>query len=536
MTDILMPGWLRHARNTIRYMDNTAVTRGLYTGAAQTTSLGGDRVAASIEIAPTGGKTLQKERAALIAFLANLRGKQNRAYLYDQAYQRRGSFPASELLTNNTFSNGTTGWQSSPGVLSANDRRLRITANGSGGSGLVVSTASSITLTQYAPYCVRGFYSGGNYSIASGVDARLGDATYGTTNGFVGTQSTVDGMVIASGVTLATAMYPGYGNFNTGSIGGQYYEIPYTSLSQCLLIDNGSNLNLYSEQFDNAVWTKTRTTVTANSVAAPNGSTTADTLSEDGSAATSHYIGQGSVVSASALDYTHVVSVKAGTRTWVRVSLSEITGGQEAYVFVNLATGEKGTTTVTGANWSNVRAYVDDQGGGWYCISVVARKTNAATTVIPYIYIAEGDNDVTFSGGSTASLYIWRSTLAQSSVPVRQVQTTSAATAGTAQTGSAVYVKGLPASTAGLLLPGDQFEVITSRGSELKFVTYSLDSNASGLGYLQFSPSLRGTVADNAAVIIHNPMGRFLFSGEFPEWSNDPGVITTASADFEEAL
>jgi hypothetical protein len=29
-------------------------------------------------------------------------------------------------------------------------------------------------------------------------------------------------------------------------------------------------------------------------------------------------------------------------------------------------------------------------------------------------------------------------------------------------------------------------------------------------------------------------MGRFLFVGEFPEWSNEPGIFTNASADFEE--
>jgi hypothetical protein len=38
------------------------------------------------------------------------------------------------------------------------------------------------------------------------------------------------------------------------------------------------NLLLYSQEFDNAAWTKTSTTVTANSTTAPDGTTTADTL------------------------------------------------------------------------------------------------------------------------------------------------------------------------------------------------------------------------------------------------------------------
>jgi hypothetical protein len=106
---------------------------------------------------------------------------------------------------------------------------------------------------------------------------------------------------------------------------------------------------------------------------------------------------------------------------------------------------------------------------------------------------------------------------------------------GASQTGSALNVDQLPVSTNGLLLMGDQFEVITSRGSELKRVTAPLNSNSSGQGYLMFEPPLRGSPADNAAVIIHQPMMRGIFVGEFPEWINEPGIITTASAEFEEA-
>lgn len=107
--------------------------------------------------------------------------------------------------------------------------------------------------------------------------------------------------------------------------------------------------------------------------------------------------------------------------------------------------------------------------------------------------------------------------------------------AGGSQTGSSLNVDQLPNSTNGLLLPGDPFEVITSRGSELKLCTAALNSNGSGAGTLHFEPPLRGTVADNAAVIVEQPMGRFIFTGDVPQWSNEPGIFTTASAEFEEA-
>jgi len=106
---------------------------------------------------------------------------------------------------------------------------------------------------------------------------------------------------------------------------------------------------------------------------------------------------------------------------------------------------------------------------------------------------------------------------------------------GAAQTGSALAVKSLPASTLGLLLTADLFEVITSLGSELKYLTAPLNSDASGKGYLQFEPPLRGVPADGAPIIVHQPMGRFLYMGSFPTWINDPGVISSATFDFEEA-
>jgi len=65
-------------------------------------------------------------------------------------------------------------------------------------------------------------------------------------------------------------------------------------------------------------------------------------------------------------------------------------------------------------------------------------------------------------------------------------------------------------------------------------LTASLDSTASGMGYMQFSPPLRYAPGDNDPVIVVNPMSRFIFSGQYPEWANAPGVSTTVSLDFEE--
>ena len=50
----------------------------------------------------------------------------------------------------------------------------------------------------------------------------------------------------------------------------------------------GTNLVPFSEEFDNAAWTKTRATISADAVVAPDGTLTADKLVEDATAANSH--------------------------------------------------------------------------------------------------------------------------------------------------------------------------------------------------------------------------------------------------------
>jgi hypothetical protein len=59
------------------------------------------------------------------------------------------------------------------------------------------------------------------------------------------------------------------------------------------------NLLLYSQEFDNAAWTKTNTTATANATTAPDGTTTADTLTAT-IGLTSHGTNQAVATSASA--------------------------------------------------------------------------------------------------------------------------------------------------------------------------------------------------------------------------------------------
>lgn len=523
MTDYLLPPWLSIAATSFRYLDSVGISRSLFNGATRTASRGGDRLAAAVEFAATGGAANRMERAALIRFLSQLRGRANRAYLFDPAYRIRGSFPINELLSNNTFDNSTTGWSAGGGTaLSVRDRVMRVTRGSSASSPRF--NRSGISTTAYAPYCMRAFIVEGRSSFTPSVRSFIQD-----TSGTLVTQTVGPGLASAVLLTPETSVAVAVVDGAAG-MAGDYFEVPYISLSRCALVDAGVNLLARSDEFNDAVWGKGASTISANAQTAPDGTATADDLIDNGSS-TTHLLTQSLTVPSASADYQISIAVKARNRSWCHLRFVDgITGVEQSF---NLSTGVIGSGN-TGASWSNRSASVISLGNGWYQLTLIARKSSGPTTIGLEIYAANGDGVIVYSGASNAAIALWRATLSSSGVPARLKQTTITASSGETQNGGALYVKGLPASTSGLVLPGDQVEVIGARGSELKIVTASLDSDASGLGYLQFEPPMRSSPTDNAAVIFQQPMGRFIFVGEAPEWSTGPGIISSASAEFEE--
>jgi len=100
---------------------------------------------------------------------------------------------------------------------------------------------------------------------------------------------------------------------------------------------------------------------------------------------------------------------------------------------------------------------------------------------------------------------------------------------GSSQTGSALNVKSLPASTNGLLLPGDIVSVWTNQW-ELKRITQSLNSDGSGNGYMQFESELRATPANDAPIAIHAPHMKVILATD-PKMTTQPGMYS--DFDFE---
>jgi hypothetical protein len=443
------------------------------------------------------------DAAGLIATLQSAQGAFN-SVRATPAWARRGSFPCPELLANNDFSNGVTGWTVT-GVLTVADQVARITA----ATGGLLEAYQSVSPVANAPYVLRGMTTEGNLSASMAIGPFLAGGSYGngysTSRGLISVVNEVPGGNLSYGFSGQTA-----------SIAGTYYEIPWMSMTRCARVDYGQNLLLQSQTLDVGPWTTSaNSTVIANQGTAPDGTVTADYLREGNTANIEHYATQGAAVTGSAQDCTFSCAVATVTRGWAVVRMIETFGLHQAYAFVNLSTGALGTVTVSGANWSNARAVVVSQGSGWWRVSITARKTSAATGINCYISSATADNSFTYVGvAAQNAISMWGAQFYNTASPTRYyAATTSSISTGSAPSGNTLNVKGLPASTNGLLLAGDFFEV----NNELKQCTAPLNSDASGLGTLQFRPSLHTPPVDNEAVIISNPLGRFMLSGG-AEW------------------
>ena len=165
-----------------------------------------------------------------------------------------------------------------------------------------------------------------------------------------------------------------------------------------------TNLLLRSEEFDNASWTKSNSTITANAAIAPNGTLTADKLVEN-TANDQHIIYQSLSGTGRILSFY----AKAAERTWVT-----IWGSGGGISRVDLTTGATGTAA------PGATIVTQNVGDGWYRISVT--DTNASFQVIG---VAQSNATISYTGDGTSGIYFWGAQLEQSATAGEYIPTTS---------------------------------------------------------------------------------------------------------------
>ena len=133
------------------------------------------------------------------------------------------------------------------------------------------------------------------------------------------------------------------------------------------------NLLLQSQDFT-TTWTNTGTTDTANTSVAPDGTTTADTLTENPSGSGQAAISQ-NISFTAGLPYTFSIFVKQGTATFVQLLVGATPFGSNAYANFNVTTGSGAVGTVG----SSATASIVDAGNGWFRCIITATATSTAS-------------------------------------------------------------------------------------------------------------------------------------------------------------
>lgn len=184
-------------------------------------------------------------------------------------------------------------------------------------------------------------------------------------------------------------------------------QVPYNLLSR-------------SEQFDNAIWTKSNTTIVANATTAPSGAVTADNLLE--TAVTNvHYAVQTVTKPAVSTTLTFSNYVKPNGRTIIFLQVSNGANGISKYF--DISAGTLGSTGVAGSGFSFVNATITAAGNGWYRVSLTV-TTDTTTSTDNYIGAATADLTNNYLGDITKGIFLWGAQLETSTTTSTYFATT----------------------------------------------------------------------------------------------------------------
>jgi hypothetical protein len=179
-----------------------------------------------------------------------------------------------------------------------------------------------------------------------------------------------------------------------------------------------SNSALFSEEADNAAWTKSVSTITANAIAAPNGASTADRLVEAVGTNVHRYF-NATPYNLANDSYRWSAYFKSDQRTWS--GIRAYYNGTSYDTYVNLATCTVGTNP---AGSTAVATRVLD---GWCRLEVTRTTGGVYADGYIIIFTAAGDNINNYAGSITDGIYVWGAQLHLASAPRDYLATTGAA-------------------------------------------------------------------------------------------------------------
>ena len=222
-----------------------------------------------------------------------------------------------------------------------------------------------------------------------------------------------------------------------------------------------TNLLLRSQEFDNATWSKSNVTVTANQATAPDGTLTADLVVNTPSV--SSFLAQTSPTMANSTTYTKTVYVALAPGNTAPTFVSTVNkGAGELATNFNLS-----TLAITGTD--SATSSLVAVANGFYRVTHVFTTAASGTPNWGVFYL--GNYGAT---ASAANFYIWQADLQAGSFATSPIPTTSVAVTRAADVG---YISGLTVPSAGTLV--SRFVPTKSTGGSVNEYLTSLSNGTS---------------------------------------------------------
>jgi len=250
------------------------------------------------------------------------------------------------------------------------------------------------------------------------------------------------------------------------------------------------NMCLQSQAFEQTTpWNPTTAvTFTANAIAAPDGTMTADKMVET-AIASNHQVLHANITTIIGATYTFSAYLKAAERTWTALTkLNEAPSD-----WFDLANGVVGTSSQGGA--------ITSVGNGWYRCSIT--WIAASATHGPAIFNRQSNGQVgTYTGDGVSGIYVWGAQLNRGFVALPYLPTTTAARYGLALDYDPVTHAPLgllcePAAT-NLVLRSQEFNTTWFKSN----ITIGVDSTAAPDGSVTADKIIDDTVNSNHSVYI----------------------------------